>query len=131
MRLPGILQEIADAAGLEVALKIAKAKGGTRVDFPGVKALGTRRKNWLTELVGEDAAKKVARAIGDPNGIKLDVPTARNAFLAEAIGRRLGGSDGAQRIALACGCHVRTVHRYRARLRAAEARKNRLKGKNP
>lgn len=55
--LPPPLDEIAEVAGLEAALAIAEAVGGTRVSIPPRPAAG----HWLTELVGEETARLICR----------------------------------------------------------------------
>ena len=69
--LPVILREIADSAGLEAALKLAEAKGGTRIYVP--KTSGAR--HWLTELLGRPAADAVClRAHTLPLALDLVAP---------------------------------------------------------
>lgn len=53
--LPAGLQKIADAAGVEAALKIALARGGSRLYVP------QRVEGWteIVELVGLDSARKI------------------------------------------------------------------------
>lgn len=55
--LPSPLDEIASVAGLDVALAIADAVGGTRVTIPA----HPKADHWLVETVGMPAAKKVCR----------------------------------------------------------------------
>lgn len=70
--LPGLLAQIAEVAGEPAALAIAHAVGGTRIYMPPVPEPG----HWLSELIGHEAALKVADAItcGLP-GARVDVPT--------------------------------------------------------
>ena len=112
-RLPGILQEIAEAAGLEAALEIARAKGGTIAYFPARP--GPR--HWLSAAVGHDKARAIGRALAPgQSGIELLVPMGPSASQA-ARWRRMrelidaGGS--AAQIARAVGCHSRTVKKHR------------------
>ena len=59
-KLPDALQIIADAAGLGVALTLARSHGGTRITIPK-KVAGSP----LADLVGIDAAEKIAKALGN------------------------------------------------------------------
>lgn len=74
--LPHGLQQIADAAGIEAALTIALARGGSRLLIPQ-KAEGS----LLEELVGIDAARQIAQALANE---RIEIPQARkvlNAWL--------------------------------------------------
>lgn len=55
--LPEPLDVIADAAGLDAALKLADAYGGTRVSFPA----RVSDDHWLSQLVGLEAAKAICK----------------------------------------------------------------------
>lgn len=131
MKFPGILQEIADAAGIDAALKIAKAKGGTNVYLPGADSAD--RENWLKELVGEEAAAKIGRSCA-PKGVRVDIPLgpfSRNALLSAEIRRRLDASENVSEIARAVGCAARTVVRQKHRLREELSRQAPTKGNRP
>jgi hypothetical protein len=67
--LPHGLQQIADAAGIEAALTIALARGGSRLLIPQ-KAEGS----ILEELVGIDAARQIAQALA---GERIEIPLAK------------------------------------------------------
>lgn len=66
--LPPLLATIAEHAGKDAALKVARLHGGTRVTVP-VRAKG---QNWLTEIVGTDAASALINSLG--GGRRIDVP---------------------------------------------------------
>jgi hypothetical protein len=68
-RIPGTLQTISDAAGVEAALKLALECGGTRQRIPLV-AEGSK----LAEYVGIDAARRIVEALADE---RLTIPHAR------------------------------------------------------
>jgi hypothetical protein len=55
--LPEPLDVIADAAGLDAALKLADAYGGTRVSIPA----RVSDDHWLAQLVGLEAAKAICK----------------------------------------------------------------------
>lgn len=121
--LPALLAEIAEAAGLPAALKIADARGGTRVHFPARAPDG----HWLPELVGREAADKICRLYHTTGhgGVEQLVPLGPKGFYARA--RRMAEQltrDGVSReeVARRLGVHIRSVQRYRGRLRDIEKR---------
>lgn len=65
--LPPLLAEIAAAAGRDVAMKIARRHGGTRVVVPTAPG-----DNWLTDVAGEAAAAAIIDALGPAR--RIDVP---------------------------------------------------------
>ncbi|PIW30394.1 MAG: hypothetical protein COW30_02480 [Rhodospirillales bacterium CG15_BIG_FIL_POST_REV_8_21_14_020_66_15] len=67
--LPHGLQVIAEAAGVEVALEIALARGGSRLTIPQ-KAEGS----ILVDLVGIDAARKI---VNDLSGERIEIPSGK------------------------------------------------------
>lgn len=116
-RLPPILAAISEVAGEDVALTIARVHGGTRVILP----VGPGH-NWLTSLVGEQAAAAIIEALGAAR--RIDVPLGPTGALSGAR-RRLakrfdelneGGASEAE-IARALGVTGRTVRNRRAALR--------------
>jgi hypothetical protein len=124
--LPGIPAEIADAAGIEAALAVAKAKGGTRAYFPE----RPRTNNWLVNAVGRDKAATIGRLFASGRGgIELEIPggaaLGRVAVWRE-IYQRLEAGQSKVQIALALGINCRTVqahangHRPAARAICAE-----------
>ena len=69
--LPALLAEIADIAGLDAALAIANAKGGTVVNIPS----GKKKRNWLIDCVGAEAAAKISAHFTSGRGrLQLDIP---------------------------------------------------------
>lgn len=66
--LPHGLQLLADAAGVETALSIALARGGSRLSIPQ-KAEGS----VLEQLVGIDAARKIVEQLADE---RIEIPAA-------------------------------------------------------
>lgn len=69
-KLPPLLQDIADCVGLDVALKLAEAKGGQRISVPGKM----RRDHWLALLLGFEKAQAFSAYVTDGNSVHLDVP---------------------------------------------------------
>ncbi|HEY9081325.1 helix-turn-helix domain-containing protein [Magnetovibrio sp.] len=70
--LPHGLQVIADASDVETALKIALARGGSRLQIPQ-KAEGS----VLAEIVGIDAARKIVKDLANE---RLTIPLAKKAL---------------------------------------------------
>lgn len=66
--LPPLLATIAEHAGTAAAYDIARLYGGTRVTVP-VRARGH---NWLTAIVGADAAHVLIDQLG--GGRRIDIP---------------------------------------------------------
>jgi hypothetical protein len=65
--LPPMLAEIASAAGLEAALKLSQARGGTRLEI-------ARDGELLRGIVGDDAARLIVESLGV--GARIYVPLA-------------------------------------------------------
>lgn len=113
--LPGILAEIADAAGTEAALLVAQAVGGRRAYFPGEPGPD----HWLSRLIGQERARAVCAQLtpGD-RGIELEVPLGPCGSRARRW-RRIHEmlEDGASKpaIAAATGVHHKTVQRHKSR----------------
>lgn len=121
--LPGILAEIADVAGEDAALAIARARGGTQIYIPPRPA----NDHWLCELIGIDAARKVcAQLTGEVASRREIVPlgpvgkeaqlramrAADKALMDEMIRQQKSERE----ISLATGYTVRTVRKRRAQL---------------
>ncbi len=120
--LPLLLSEIAHAAGLDAALKVATAKGGTKAYFP----LRPLADHWLTLAVGAEAAAKICTKIcnGD-HGIELEVPMGPNASNRARWTQIKTLSDqgySKPRIARIVGCHYKTVGRVKNGHRKTVAR---------
>lgn len=54
--LPPLLAEIAEVAGLDAALALAEARGGSRITIPA----RPRPDHWFAQTVGMEAAEKIA-----------------------------------------------------------------------
>jgi DNA-binding NarL/FixJ family response regulator len=114
--LPGILADIA-------ALKLAAARGGTRVYLPA-KASDN---HWLVQAVGRQAADTICREFGGA-GTQTEIPVGPGGTLAQ-VRRRLGEMEAEGRsereIATTLGIAGRTVRRRRA-ARRGDARQGKL-----
>ncbi len=111
-QLPGILAEIAEAAGIDAALAVARAKGGGRAYFPETP----RPQSWLVEAVGADRAAVIGRLFASGRGgIELEVPGGPAlACVARwrEIYRRLAAGQSKPEIARALGISHRTVQAH-------------------
>lgn len=114
-QLFGIAGEIEEAIGLEMAVVLLRAKGGTEISIP-VQADGSA----LAALIGVEATQKLIDAMG-AGRLTLPMAGLRGAE-AERRARREKAlhmlKDGASltAVAHACELNVRTVSNYRAEL---------------
>lgn len=113
--LPGVLAEIAEATSVEVAVKIAQAKGGRRVYLPARPAAD----HWLAQLVGHAAALAIGKAIAPGfGGIDMLIPMGpshSNAQRWRVMHELIDNGRSKREIAAACGVHERTVQMHRNR----------------
>lgn len=76
--LPGILAEIEEVAGREVAVTIATTYGGQRKKFPAPMSDGAgwtlNPKNWLVKALGRKVALTIVREFF-PAGGDADIPS--------------------------------------------------------
>lgn len=127
--LPALLAEIAEIAGLDAALKVADAKGGTRAYF--VAAARLTESNWLVKAIGMELAEKVAgHLVADLKGDEIDVPLGTTgSYLRdqrrrrEAVARALAAGADANTAARQAGITRRSVQRQKARARAEDDKK--------
>lgn len=122
--LPETLREIAEVAGLEAAMKLAWARGGTQVWIP--RRVGPR--HWLVQAVGREAADAICRhyCVTDADGhqvgrLRLLIPQGGTGVLAQAR-RRLAhelrtGNSGVRTAARKCGLSERAAWRLKAKMR--------------
>ncbi|PRA87941.1 helix-turn-helix domain-containing protein [Ochrobactrum sp. MYb29] len=112
--LPGVLAEIAEAAGTEVAWAIARAQGGINVYIPAQP----KDDHWLVELIGRVAAEKVSKhfCVGK-SGVRVDIPMAKHTRARERLVKALEAGMTAPQAALAAGMHQRSAYRARKRIR--------------
>ncbi|QGM46717.1 helix-turn-helix domain-containing protein [Methylocystis heyeri] len=123
--LPPTLQEIADAAGLVAALKLAEARGGTGVYFPP----RARDGHWLVECVGREAADKICAHFSDDIGVRLLIPLGPHRFYQRACRTAVKLlEEGVNQVEVArrLGVHLRTVQRVAARRRDLDDPQGRL-----
>lgn len=113
--LPGVLREVAEAAGEPAALRLAHVYGGTKVYIPHRLPPG----HALTEAAGRAAAEWLVKTYAGEILLVPLGPEADGRAKRAAIRERLRDGQPAQRIARELNCHVRTVERESARLRGA------------
>jgi len=118
--LPGVLAEIASVAGLDNAIYVARAKGGTRVRIPAK----CDAEHWLSKACGLAAALVICEHFAaNGAGIMLDIPlgpASSDATRARAIRERLSRNETANEIARAVGVDRRTVFNHKAKLKSGE-----------
>ncbi|PIE13807.1 MAG: hypothetical protein CSA70_03570 [Rhodobacterales bacterium] len=121
--LPPLLNEIADVAGLDAALAMADARGGSRISIPA--RVGAN--HWLVETVGKDAADKICahfRTGADGQmGKVLDLPLRPDLDLAKRrkkIDQMIERGVSADKIAVATRTHRTTVFRRKAKMKTGE-----------
>lgn len=108
----GIAQRIADVIGDELALDLLRLRGGTEITIP--KRI---EGSWLARTIGEDAANLLLIEFG-PANLTLPMGEGRGARARRRRAKKmLAEGASARDVALACGIHTRTVHKYRAELR--------------
>jgi|GEM_PF-1583275 len=112
-QLPGVLAQVAQAAGLKAAVAFAKARGGGRAYIPAPQAL--HGKHWLAMAVGLEAAQAIAKALG---GGEVEVPlgpfAGNRAQVWAAIERGLKDGLAAEQVARQVGVATRTVRRHKS-----------------
>jgi hypothetical protein len=125
--LPGILAEIAEVAGDDAALAVARVRGGTQIYIPPKPA----NDHWLCELIGLDQAYAVCEKLTAGVGSRrADVPLAiYSAYRAESKNRyrvmdqMIRDQKSEREITLETGYSSRAIRRRRAKLgQPADAR---------
>lgn len=112
----GLLREVAEAAGVTAALRLAHVFGGTKVYIPHRIPPG----HPLAEAAGAAAAQYLSDSYAGelvliPLGTDADSAAKRR-----TIRERLAADVPQQRIAREVGCHIRTVEREAARRRGGD-----------
>lgn len=111
-QLPGVLAQVAQAAGLEAAVRLAQARGGGRAYIPAPEALHDQ--HWLVLAVGMEAALAIASALG---GNEVEVPlgpfAGNRAHVWAAIERGLNEGLSVEQAARQVGVTARTVRRHK------------------
>lgn len=115
-QLPGVLADIAEIAGEEAALAIARVRGGTQVYLPPVPD----NDHWLCRLIGRDEAKAVCeRLTCGFAGMRVDLPLGPTGHAAKGrakVDQMLRDRRSERDIALATGYTTRAIRRRRKAL---------------
>jgi len=118
--LSGFAGEIEEAIGLEKAVSLLKARGGTRIEVPksGTGVLG--------QIIGADGVEALRDAFGHG---RLELPMAgirgrraRDAQVRAAAMRMLAEGSSNREVALACDLSMRSVENYRRTMRSNDDR---------
>ena len=124
--LPGVLGDIARVAGVEAALTLAEARGGTQIYVPPKPDAD----HWLSKLVGEDAAIAIADELTCGVGpLRVDLPSGPRGFMAlkrAEVDRMIAAGESERDIALATGYTSRGIRKRRARLAKRDDRQANL-----
>ncbi|SOC26925.1 hypothetical protein [Stappia indica] len=124
--LPGLLADIADVAGLDAAMTLAEAVGGTRVTIPA----RVPHDHWLVRTVGRKAAEAICNhfrtlsAEGREAGARhIVIPKGPAGCLDKArrrLAKELHNGASAREAARRAGLSERAAFRMRARMREDE-----------
>ena len=128
--LPPLLNTVADVAGLEAALALADARGGSRVSFPAKPPKG----HWLIDCVGQSEAELICEHFrGGNSGRAVDVPvgpvSAAN-VVRRQIDQMLRAKVSPDEIAMKLKVHRTTVFRRKANLEPEGKRPDYLQRKD-
>ena len=113
--LPDILARIADAAGEEAALLVAKVFGGRPFYVPLVRELDEAHR--LVALVGMERARSICVELGHGDVILPRGPFSSNAERVRQVEAMIAARKSHAAIALALNLHIRSVEKIAARLR--------------
>lgn len=121
--LPAKLAEIAQVAGLDAALRLAEARGGTEVYIPAHAPDG----HWLVEAVGREAADAICAhyAVGETqkSGWRMELPlgpVGTAAQIRRQVDRMISEGRSEREIALATGYTGRGVRMRKAKARIGD-----------
>ena len=122
--LPPLLSEIAEVAGLEAALAMADARGGSRVSIPARAS----DDHWLVVTLGREAADRIcAHFRAGYGGSVIDLPlgpsSSANATR-RSVDRMIRAGASANQIALAVRVHRSTVFRRKGKLQKSQPGKD-------
>ena len=131
--LPPLLAEIAEVAGLDAALALAEARGGSRITIPA----RPRPDHWFARAVSMEAAEKIAEyyrvGYGGTKGATITVPVGPDGGTARALRLQRTKIDAmireglsADRIAREMRVHRTTVFRRQAALDRRDTRQGNL-----
>lgn len=130
--LPELLAEIAEAAGLDAAMQLAEAFGGTRKRFPANVPAG---RHWLTDCVGRQAAEAICKNFRQVSGserfrgVYVMIPRGPTGSVAAArrrLAQALDEGKSASEAARAAGMTERTAYRARSRSRGRDDKQGNL-----
>lgn len=122
--LPDLLARVAEVAGEDAALLLAKAFGGRPLYLPLAEEIEPGHR--LSELIGMERARAVCTAIGQGEVIFPRGPFSSRAELKRRVAEMLDAKKSHATIALALNLHIRSVEKIAARLRKADDRQGRL-----
>ncbi len=114
LRLPAALRLVAEAAGLEAAVKLAWARGGARVYVP----LKVPADHWLLWVVGSKGVEALQRRYGRETISLPHGPAGKLQRAWVAASHALDEGASVAGAARAAGLSERSVYKLRRRLRS-------------
>ena len=111
--LPGVLARIAEAAGQQAALTLAREVGGTEISIPS----RPRARSPLAKMIGLDAARAIAAHVGHGRVLIPMAGLKGQAGRRAACARLQAQGLSATKAAIAADVHERTAWRARRRVR--------------
>lgn len=121
-QLPDILERIAQAAGEDAALLVAKEWGGRYLYIPRA----FRPTHRLCQLIGEERARAMWDAIGHGMVMVPMGPYSGAAARREIAARALDAGKSQPQAAKVAGVHLRTVERIAAKKRDDDDQQGKL-----
>lgn len=103
--LPGVLAQIASVAGVEAALAVARAKGGSRAYVPPRPG----DNHWLVQTVGRAAADAIAAELVGATACNLLIPKGAGALMRRHFDKLRAEGVSVIDAARRCGAHERTA----------------------
>lgn len=113
--LPGVLEDIAEAAGIDAALKLAEAFGGTELVIPAAHRVCADHQ--LAKIVGLDAARKICELWVRGTVLIPGGPANGRTKQQMLMRQRLLEGVSASLVAKEVGVHLRTVWRMKQDMR--------------
>lgn len=121
--LPQTLDEIAQIAGVEAALSLADARGGSRISIPS----RVKTDHWLIKTVGKEAADKICEfyrtGYNGTKGAVIDLPTGPSSSASKTrrkVDAMIRDGVSADKIAVSAGVHRNTVFRRKRKMKLPE-----------
>lgn len=116
IELPELLKELSDLVGLQMALRLAEAKGGQQVYIPHKVSEG----HWLADLVGIENARAICAYLTVDAGVHVTIPKGEaltRARRVASVAKMIDQGMSSNQIAAAANITQRHVFRQKAALK--------------